>query len=449
MFGSRLLFSLLLFLTGIIYSQSTNVTIYNDNLGVVKEVRTIKIPDGESRILIDDVPSGIDPTSVHVKFNGTIIEQNYKYDLANMGTILEKYLGKTITVINDKGEKISGKLLSSGSQNIVLQKKNGGLLMIPDFSKYTISVDKLPQGLITVPTLEYLLKSENGGKENFELSYSTSGMNWNAEYVVVLNKDDSALNLNSWLSISNESGKTFKKAKLKLVAGEINRVRNRQQPIYMTAKSYATDNAMVVNERNFFEYHIYEVPRPTTLRNNEQKQIAFIKADNIKINKKYSFLSYLYSDSDKKNVDVIITFENKKDNNLGIPFPAGKVRIFKKDEGSLELIGEDFIKHTPKDEQIKLKVGKAFDVLASSNLIRRERISKNIIEVYKEVTVTNHKDKNINVYVTQRIGENGKVISSNYEYEKEKSNSVLFKLPVQANDKTKLTMKIRIKHVAK
>ena len=428
-----------------VFAQETNVTIYNDNLGVVKEVRSVNLKKGVSEIRITDVPSQIDPTSVHLKFNGKVLEQNYKYDLADMGTILSKYIGKQVSASDNKGEKISGKLLSAQGGKLVLQQKNGGLLMIPDYKDYSISVNKLPTGLITMPTLEYLVKSKSEGENTVELSYLTSGMSWNAQYVLVLSEDENKLNLNSWVSITNQSGATFKNAKLKLVAGDINRARtNVPQPVYMTAKNYETNQEQAFEGRSFFEYHIYDLKRKTTLANNEKKQIAFISAGNIAANKIYRFSSYLYEKKEKNNVEVVIKFENDKQNNLGIPLPAGKVRIFKKDKESLELIGEDMINHTPENEPIKLKVGKAFDILATVKNLKREKISNDVTELTREVTIFNHKDKSITVEVEQKFSGNWQLISSDFDYVKTDANTALFIIPVQANGKTGLGMTIRL-----
>ncbi len=428
-----------------IFSQSANVTIYNNDLGVIKEIRTVNVTSHKSIIKITDVPTRIDPTSVHIKFPGNVLEQNYRYDLADMRTILRKYIGKEIKVVSEKGEKISGKLLSANNNSLVLRKAEGGLLMLPDFNKYTLSVERLPEGLITKPTLEYLVESKSLGKITTELSYSTSGMNWHAEYVAVLNKDDSEINLNSWVSITNRSGATFKNAKLKLIAGEINRAENSPTPVFMTAKSYDADNSRNIKERSFFEYHIYDLPQLTTLANNEQKQIAFISAENISARKKFTFSSFLFNESKKENARVQISFINNKKNNLGIPLPAGKIRLFKKDKNSLELIGEDNIKHTPKDEKINLNVGKAFDVLISSSNKKREIISKRVYELTREIKIDNHKEKDIVVNVTQIMRGNWKIISSNYDYNKTDVKTVKFDVPVKANDNSILKFTVRNK----
>ncbi len=206
--------------------KSLAVTIYNSNLGVVKDSREIELKSGLSEIRITDVAKLIDPTSVHIKLDGEVLEQNYQYDLVSFSKILQKYIDKEISLVNEKSELIEGKLLSATGGDVVLEKKDGGLVMIPNINNYRFSVGSLPEGLITKPTLVWQVKSKKSGNQDVEISYQTQGMNWHAEYVAVLNKDDTKLDLNSWVSVENNCGTTFKNAKLKLIAGDVNRVQN-------------------------------------------------------------------------------------------------------------------------------------------------------------------------------------------------------------------------------
>src|SRR4030066_306696 len=230
----KILFLILFTITISSYSQNPDqksiaVTVYNANLGVVKDLREMDIKSGTSKIFLTDVAQFIDPTSVHIKINGDVIEQNYQYDLVSLDKILQKYIDKEIQLIGENNEFIEGKLLSAVGGQIVLEKKEGGLVMLPNLIKYRLSVGELPEGLITKPTLVWAINSNSSGKQDVEVSYQTSGMNWHAEYVAVLNENDTELDLNSWVSVENTSGTTYKDAKLKLVAGDINLV----QDIYM------------------------------------------------------------------------------------------------------------------------------------------------------------------------------------------------------------------------
>ncbi len=328
--------------------MSVAITVYNSNLGVVKDVRKMDIQQGRSEISIADVAQYIDPTSVHIKLNGEVIEQNYQYDLVSLDKILNKYLDKQIQLINEKGEVLEGKLLSSSGGQIVLEKTAGGLLMLPNLNNYRISVGSLPEGLITKPTLVWLVNSESNGTQDVEISYQTSGMNWHAEYVAVLNQDDTKLDLNSWVSVENNSGTTYKNAKLKLVAGDVNLVRESRGYNLPMADGRFIEKSMAgeqqFEEKEFFEYHIYNLTRSTDLAQRETKQISLFESSNIEAKKKFYYQSgrgYSRNRSEEGKVAVIVEFENKKENKLGIPMPKGKVRMYKSDGESIEFVGED------------------------------------------------------------------------------------------------------------
>ncbi|MBU0560659.1 MAG: hypothetical protein KKG93_13945, partial [Bacteroidetes bacterium] len=304
------------------------VTVYNNNLGVVKENRTIPLEKGQSSIAITDVARLIDPTSVHIKLDANVLEQNYQYDLVGMDKILQKYIDKDIRLINGKGELIEGKLLSAQAGQIVIEKTGGGLIMLPNLSEYRISVESLPEGLITKPTLVWLVNSSVKGNQKAEVSYQTSGMSWHAEYVAVLNEDDSKLDLNSWVSIENNSGATYNNAGIKLMAGDVNLVRQRQPEYALYSKRAEMAAESQFEEKEFFEYHIYNLTRPSTLVNNETKQISLFEADGIKATKKYTY-SGRYGRSSKGKVAVTVEFENSEKKSLGVPFPKGKIRVYK------------------------------------------------------------------------------------------------------------------------
>lgn len=426
--------------------KSVAITVYNSNLGVVKDLRSIDIKSGTSTIKLTDVAQYIDPTSVHIKLDGEVLEQNYQYDLVSIDKILKKYLDKTIQLINEKGELLVGTLLTANSSQIVLQKKDGGLLMLPNTNQYQISVGDLPEGLITKPTLVWMVNSSNSGKQDVEVSYQTSGMNWHTEYVAVLNKDDSKLSLNAWVSVDNNSGTTFKNAKLKLIAGDVNLVRNQRVPYSMMReeKLYAVaDAAPQFEEKEFFEYHIYNLQRPTTLSNNETKQVSLFEAENVIANKKYLYNGYASYNNQNGKVAVIIEFENGKSNNLNIPMPKGKVRVYKSDGDAVEFIGEDLIDHTSKGEKLKLKIGEAFDIVVTDVQTENKKISNKVYEQEFEVTVKNKKNENIVVDVEKALGLNWEILSSSIKYEKLNAQQILFKVPVKAEGETVLKYKVR------
>ncbi len=425
------------------------VTVYNSDLGVVKDLRTIDIKSGTSQIAITDVAQFIDPTSVHIDLDGEVIEQNYQYDLVSLDKILQKYIDKDVQLIGENSELIEGKLLSSFGGQIVLQKKEGGLLMLPNVSKYRFSVGTLPEGLITKPTLIWTVTAPKSGKQDVEISYQTSGMNWHAEYVAVLNSDDTKLDLNSWVSIENKSGTTYKDAVLKLVAGDINLVKNQQrlnyQPQEMMVKSQGISQPQF-QEKEFFEYHIYNLQRPTTLANNETKQISLFETSGVKAVKKYFYNgqnNYYSNASQTGKVDVVVEFENKEENNMGMPMPKGKVRMYKSDGKTLEFVGEDLIDHTPRNEKVRLKIGQAFDVVVEDVQTENKKITDRVSEQAYEVKFKNRKKEDITVEVERPLGLNWEILSSSLAYEKKDAQNVIFKVPVPQDGETVLKFRVR------
>lgn len=434
-----------------IYPQQTGqkslaVTVYNQNLGVIKDVRNINIKKGNSTIAITDVAQNIDPTTVHIGFNGEVLEQNYQYDLISLNKILEKYIDRDIQLTGKNNDFIEGTLLSAGGSQIVLRKKDGGLLMLPNLSDYRLSVGSLPEGLITKPTLLWMVHAPESGNQDVEISYQTSGMSWHAEYVAVLNKDDSKLDLNSWVSVQNNSGTTFKNAKLKLVAGDINRVSNQNQNVYGTPEMYMRKTDAVQDqfqEKGFFEYHIYDLQRTTTLSQNETKQISLFESQGIKAHKKYLYSSNYRNTAGTQKVAVIVEFENTKDNGLGIPLPKGKIRVYKSDGESNEFIGEDMIDHTPNKEKIKLKIGDAFDVLAEETQTDHKKISDKVFEDSYKIILKNRKDEDVTVEVERFLGLNWEVLNSSTDYVKKDAQNITFEVPVKKDSETTLTYRVR------
>lgn len=435
--------------------KSVAVTVYNDNLGVVKDVRRFDLKSGSSEIRLTDVAQLIDPTSVHIKLDGAVVEQNYQYDLVDLNKILQKYTDKEIQLTSKDGKSIQGTLLSSYGGQLVLRKPDGGLLMIPNASEYQISVGSLPEGLITKPTLVWKVQSRKSGKQDVEVQYQTSGMNWHAEYVAVLNDDDTKLDLNAWVSIENNSGATYKDATLKLVAGDVNRVQ--EQPTFdygvrsakMAMESVAP--APQFQEKEFFEYHIYNLQRPSTIAQNETKQISLFEAKNVAAKKKFYYRSgggyYYYRNNDgKAKVAVIVEFENNEKDGLGVPMPKGKVRMYKSDGQSVEFVGEDLVDHTPQKEKVKLKIGDAFDVLAQEIQEDYKQIAKDVVEQKFKITLTNRKKDNIEVEVERYLGLNWEILSSTIPYEKKDAQRIVFKVPVKKDSETDLKFTVRYKY---
>ncbi len=438
-------------------AEDLEVTIYNSDLGVVKEYRTNYLDSGLNTVLYEGVASNIDPSSVKLKSldgNIEVLEQNFQYDLVNKETILDKYIGKDITayqIYGDNKELIEGTLLSYSGDQLILKDKDGKINIL---SANDLVLPDLPEGLITKPTLEWQINSQEAKNQTLELSYMTSGMSWSADYVAVTNDNDDKIDLNGWVTVKNNAGTTFNNVSLKLVAGDVNRVTT-PAPQYSEDLNMAKTAAgsSQFQEQSLFEYHMYDLQRRTTLKNNEEKQLSLMSANNIGVEKEYVYDDiqnwYWYgspwSDASEKKVDVLLKFNNSEANNLGIPLPKGTVKLFKKDsEGKLQFIGEDSIDHTPKDETISLSVGQAFDIVGE----RKQMDMKDLGGYYEyswQVTLRNHKSEDITVTVVENTAGDWEITQENIDHIKDSNNKIEWKVPVRANSEADLTYTIRYK----
>jgi hypothetical protein len=420
------------------------VTVYNEDLALVKQIRTVSINKNLLPLKFTDVAARLIPTSVHLRSlsgnsNFMVREQNFEYDLVSSDKILEKYIDHTVEIILESGELVKGSLLSKSGRSLVL-KTNTGIKILPWNDKMIVNVKDLPEGLITRPTLIWDLSGVKEGDEKLEVSYLTAGMSWHAEYVGVLNEAGSSINLDAWVSVDNRCGATYKNAHLKLVAGDIHRA-PQVQPMQRRAMAEGTLVAMSADkgfqEREFFEYHIYDLERLTTIRDNQIKQISLFPPATVNSEKKFYFNAL----RDPKKVEVRLLFKNDKKSGLGKPLPGGIFRIYQKDKESLEFIGEDRIDHTPRNEEVKITVGKAFDLVGEKNVVDRQKVSKRSERHKVEIELRNNKEKeNINIIVEEAFyHRQWKIEESNYPYEKKNAQRVEFNIPVKATGKTVLT----------
>ncbi len=431
------------------------LTVYNVNLGLVKDIRDIQLGTGISRLRFMDVASQIIPTSVYIRSlkdpeSLGILEQNYEYDLLNPQKLLDKFVGKKVKLYSknqytEREEIVEATLLSNNG---------GAVFQIGDEITYgypgRIIFPRIPEDLISKPTLEWLLENSLVSEQKVEASYLTNGINWMADYVVTLNENDDMANLLGWVTIDNRSGTSYKNARLKLVAGDVNRMRD--ENVYREKMVYAT-NAMVkeqFKEDAFFEYHIYTLQRSSTIKNNQTKQKNHVTADSIPIRKEliYYGAGYYYRNrqGDKisnQKVGVFVEIENKKGNNLGMPLPKGTVRVYKHDnEGSLQFVGEDSIDHTPKDEKIRIKLGDAFDVVGSRIQTEWEKIAYDTYEVGFEISLRNHKEEDVVVRVIEPIPGDWKILETSHEYIKTEAFTAEFNIPVPKDMEVKLKYRV-------
>jgi hypothetical protein len=308
--------------------------------------------------------------------------------------------------------------------------------------------------MIAKPTLVWLLGSTPAGPQTIEASYLTNAINWQADYVAVLNTDDTKADLSGWVSIDNKSGATYTNASLKLVAGDVNRVQPKvMRGQFMTMEMAAAPPPPQFEEESFFEYHLYSLDRQTTVKDNQTKQMTLLSASDIPITKRLIFegdqayyLQSYGSPLPSQKVSVSLEIENAKKNNLGMPLPKGTVRVYKADaQGSLQFVGEDQIDHTPKDETVKIKMGEAFDIVGERTQTQFQRISKTVSEVSWEISLRNHKDEDVTVRVNEPIAGDWEVLSASHQHEKPDAHTLRFEVPIPKDSEAKVTYRVRVR----
>ncbi len=437
------------------------LTIYNVNLGLVKDKRQLRLGKGMGELRFMDVASQIIPTSVHITSlvdarSLTVLEQNYEYDLLRPASLLDKYVGREVKLYSknpytDEEETVTATLLSNNGSPIF---KIGDEITFGYPGR--IIFPRVPDNLISKPTLVWLLENDLTAPQRIEASYLTNGISWRADYVATLNDRDDRAGLSGWVTIENKSGATYRDAVLKLVAGDVNRIKpvrdDRMAPRAEMALKAAA--APQFKEEAFFEYHIYSLKRPATVKDKQTKQISLLQTEGIPVRKEFVYrgAAYYYLNqhgeiASNQKIGVFVEIENKKENNLGMPLPKGTVRVYKHDsEGGLQFIGEDSIDHTPEKEKVTIKLGEAFDVVGSRKMTEWKKLSFNRYEAAYEVSLRNHKKEDIAVKVIEPIPGDWTMIDSSHEHRKTAAFTAEFMVPVAKDSETKLTYRVRLKY---
>ncbi len=417
--------------------EGVGLTIYNQGFAVVKARRKLTLKEGVQDLLFQDVASTIDPTSV--KFEsltdpaGTrVLEQNYQYDLVNSQKLLQKYVDREVAfeVLNEKDkslERKTGTLLST--QGIVKMGGEKGEIRL-NFPGQVI-LPALPEGLITRPTLAWKLDAAKAGEHLAKVTYQASSIGWTADYTLIAKKDDTLADLSGWVTINNQSGATYPDAQIKLMAGDVHRVQQQEWAVNSRSVKAGTGggDGGGFQEKAFAEYHLYTLGRPATVKESETKQIELLGATDVPSTKIYRYDATM----DEKKVRVLLGLKNSQASRLGMPLPAGKVRVYKMDEadGSLEFVGEDRIDHTPKDEKIELYVGDAFDIIGERTQTANRQTAHNRWAGLK-ISVRNHKDVPVTVEIMEHTGYwgNWEIEKNSDPFEKKDAGTVVFKVEI-------------------
>ena len=442
--------------------QALSLTVYNSNTALVRDVRSLKLPAGEMELHFADVASQIEPETVRIvsltaPHQLTVLEQDYRYDLLGPQKLLHFYVGKQVTLVRQVTENNSTKDVSTKAT--LLSDNNGLIWKVGDQIITGMPADhyvfpSLPPDLYSKPTLVWMIDNRSAGEKKIEADYMTRSVDWNADYVLTLPAEAMVADLSSWVTVKNSSGVNFRNAHLQLVAGQVHQAMQNIMPMAggmmrMEAKAAAPG----ISQEGLSEYHLYSIQRPVTLPNDSSKQIAFVRAGGIKVQKTYEINGqqfYFYSpfqggQPTKEPVQAHLKFKNSEAYSLGVPLPEGVVHVYQADsKGRMQFVGEDRIEHTPKDEELNLYIGNAFDVTAERKQTDFQRLGNNVFETAFQITIRNHKKEAVTVDVNEPVNGTWSVLQSNYKYEKTSAFSLRFQVPVAADGQSVLNYRVRV-----
>ena len=439
------------------------ITVYNSDIALVRDVRNLTLTRGAGNLRFMDIAATVNPATVHFRSltepsQVSVLEQNYEYDLLEPDKLLRKYVGREVTLMRNRTEngttqqeEVKALLLSYNTQPVW----KIGNEIVTGIGADHIRFPELPETLYSRPTLIWTVQNDGAAKHRVEASYLASRLAWNADYVLTVARDDKAADLNGWVTLTNGSGTAFRNAKLQLVAGDLNRVRQQLGKMQIAERRDAAMSAPAAPmvQEAFSDYHLYTMQRKTTINNNQTKQVSLLEGTDVPTIKRYVVegQNYYYHNHQhpgapiKDLVQVYYQFKNEAKAGLGIPMPAGVLRVYQQDsKGGVQFVGEDRIMHTPKDETLNIKIGNAFDVVCERKQIDFTKISANVYEFEYEITLRNHKATAVAVEVNEPIGGTWRMIRSSHEWTKTSAWAAQFKIPVTSDGAAVLKYRVRV-----
>jgi hypothetical protein len=447
--------------------QGVAITIYNNDLALIKDQRKLHLKTGVSTLAFRDVSARMRPEtallrSLSAPGSLTVQEQNFDFDLLTPQSLLSKYVGQNVQVI--KTNPATGAETTESAQ--VLAANSGVVLQIGPRIETgmpgRIVYDSVPRNLRDRPTLVMSLENDGKAQHDVELSYLSGGLGWKADYVVELNPADDKLDISGWVTLTNTSGATYRNAKLQLVAGDVNQVRARTGARGIAMPAPAPMMAKLskpMAEESLFEYHLYTLGRPTTIAENQTKQVALLSGAGVPARKElllrgadYYYQSAVGDLGQKMKIGVFVEFDNRESAQLGMPLPKGIVRVYKKDgAGNAQFIGEDNIDHTPKNEKVRLKLGDAFDVTADKKQTDFKKLSGTskynyVFESAYEIKLKNAKKEAVVVTVQEPMPGDWQVQSESHPHTKSTSNTAVWKVTVPAEGSTSLVYRTVVRY---
>jgi len=442
---------LALILTFAFLQAEDQVTIYNENFSLIRSSLTLDLKKGLQSYYMDNIPSTIEANSVIIKPLKTgfeVFSQNYEYDLANSDKILQKYIGKEIVVITKSDDKFRGTLQFNDHQSVGIiesTSKKLNLIRVEEIRNFNLA--ELPDNFFLKPTLHWRLNTKQAGSYPLDLSYICKGMGWNVTYNTVWNDKENILEINSWVTITNNTGKTFKDIKLKLVAGDVQKVQEFRQKRHIKEYGLSLDglagsSAPEFEEKAFHDFHLYTLSDKVSINNKQTKQLRLYPTASVRAESKYEYQTY------EEKISSMIEFTNSKKSGLGLPLPKGIIKIYKLDEtdNNLEFIGEDRINHTAIKEEVKLTTGFAFDIIGETKVVLQRKISKNIHEKDMSVTLKNRSSDSKKIVIVHHLSGFWSIFNENETYEKKDANKIEFEVTLKADSTYEVTWTERIEY---
>lgn len=432
--------------------RGVDVTVYNRDLALVRETRSVDLPQGEVRLEFRDVPARIDPVTLLVSAGERgrfeLLEQNYEFDLLSRERILEKYVGREVAWIQEDGSRVQGTLLGMSGGPVF---RVGGEVVFEVPGR--LALPDLPANLRDRPTLAWLANSSRRGALDLEASYVTRGLSWQADYVLQLDEAGRRADLQAWVSVDNRSGGAFADARLLLVAGDINQVAPAPEMMYAMDAAVKAAPARGFAQEELYDYHLYTLQQPTTLLDNQIKQIGLFEASGLAVTKHYRLQGQTHYFrgagrlDDKPPVLVFYSWENSARNGVGQPLPAGVVRVYGRSSGGgRQLLGEDRIRHTPTDEKVELRVGSAFDLVAERVRTDSRKLAEDLYRHSFAITLRNHRAEAAVVEVIEPVGGFWEVQQSSLPARKVDASTLAFEVQVPAKGQTVLTYSVDVRY---
>jgi hypothetical protein len=445
--------------------QELAVTVYNSNIALVRDVRQVALPNGVSDLRFLDIAATVNPATVHFRSLSEptrlgILEQNYQFDLLDPQRLLRKYVGRDVTLVrtrmengSSRTEEVTARLLAFNDAPVW----QIGNEIVTGMHADQYRFPEIPENLHSRPTLVWKIDNSGQRSHRIETSYLAGNMSWLADYVLTVARDEVRADLDGWVTVTNTSGTSYRNATLQLVAGDLNRVLQGQvmedRAVAKMAREMAAAPAAFAREA-FSEYHLYALNRKTTLLENETKQISLLGGTGVPVKKLFvvNGQNFYYRNRQapgspiKDQVQVFYKFRNDEAAGLGMPMPAGTVRVYQSDsKGGIQFAGEDRIGHTPKDEDITLRIGTAFDVVCERKQTEWEKIADGVYEMAYEITLRNHKATAITVEVNEPIAGDWRMLTSSHQHAKTDAWAAQFKVAVSANGESVLRYRVRVR----